>query len=112
MSIENDQAKNDAIPEINHHLLTGLFTPGEKTALAPVPEQFSERELLQRNDQIIAEVHAHAARIAAAAVTTLKGIPADYHKAFFDGISCYNGNDDLIYNSVRQQWNGGDAKTA
>jgi hypothetical protein len=111
MSIDKHEANHDAAPERSEHLLTGIFTPGEKTQFTPV-DQYNAFELLQRNDRIVAEAQAHATRLAAAAVTTLKGMPAEFHTAFFDGISCYTSADDHIYNSVRQQWNGGDVHSA
>lgn len=111
MSIENSEAKTFALPASSEHLLTGLYTPGEKQALNPV-DNASARELLDNNEKLIAAVHEQAAKIAAAAVATLAGMPAEHQDTFFHGISCFNASDDVIYNSIRKQWPGGDARTA
>jgi hypothetical protein len=108
MSIDNPNAKIAVESESSEHLLTGIFTPGDKQPM----EQLSTRELLQRNELLIAEVSAQANRIAAAACKTLNGMPESYRDTFFQGISCFNDPNDIVWNSLRQQWNGSDVKAS
>lgn len=108
MSIDNPNAKIADIPQSSEHLLTGIFTPGDKLPI----EQMSARELLQRNEMLIAEINAQADRIAAAAVQTLNGMPQSYRDTFFQGISCFNKPDDIVFLALHKQWNGSDVKAS
>jgi hypothetical protein len=110
MSIENQQAEVCPVPQSSEHLLTGLFTPGDKQSFTPA-DHTGAHELLEQNEQLIAAIHLQAERIAAAAVATLAPLPAAYQETFFQGISCFQSPDDVIYNSIRNQWNASDFKS-
>jgi hypothetical protein len=101
MSIDNPNAKIADTAESSEHLLTGIFTPGDRTSM----EQQSAREVLNQNDMLVAQVHEQAVRIAAAAAKTLNGMPESYRQSFLDGVSCFNKPDDLVFNALRQQMN-------
>jgi len=109
MAIENTKDEAAALQVSSEHLLTGLFTPGEKQSFAPV-ENVSPHELLAKNELLIQEVNAQAARIAAAALVTLSGMPSAYQDTFFQGVSCFAGPHDVVFNSMREQWAAGDVK--
>ena len=62
--------------------------------MTPAGDHMTDRELLERNEMLIAQVQATADRIAIATVNHVNTLPEQWQAAFYQGISNYAGKED------------------
>jgi hypothetical protein len=103
MSIENNEARITAVPENTDHLMTGIFTPGDRQAMTV--GDLSHTELMAQNDILIKQINDQVARVAQATITSVAALPEAWQQSFYQGISCYSGKaDEPVYAAIFKQY--------
>jgi hypothetical protein len=102
MSIEKNETSIAAKPESTEHLMTGIFTPGDRQAMTV--GDLSHTELLAQNDIIVKQINDQVQRLAQATITSVAALPEAWQQSFYQGISCYSGKpDELVYAAIFKQ---------